>query len=72
MQRTLFTGIDSNVIISTLTTLIGLAQRQLYVKLNVSFSVATSICPKYYCTQFSCAKKQLWRNLVSANLKLKK
>ena len=21
------------------------------------FSVATSICPKYYCTQLSCAKK---------------
>ena len=22
-----------------------------------NFSVATSICPKYYCTQLSCAKK---------------
>ena len=22
-----------------------------------NFSIATSICPKYYCTQLSCAKK---------------
>ena len=34
--------------------------------------IVTSVCPKYYCTQLSYAKKQLWRNLVSVNLKLKK
>ena len=26
------------------------------LKIN-NFSVVTSICPKYYCTQLSCAKK---------------
>ena len=36
-----------------------------------NFSIATSICPKYYCTQLSCVKKEFWRNLASMNLKLK-
>ena len=34
--------------------------------------IVTSVYPKYYCTQLSYAKKQLWRNLALVNLKLKK
>ena len=37
-----------------------------------NFSIITSICRKCYCTLLSCDKKQLWRNLASVNLKLKK
>ena len=39
-------------------------------KIN-NFSIVISICPKYYCTQLSCAKN-MWINLASVNLKLKK
>ena len=35
-----------------------------------NFSIVTSICPKYYCTQL--CQKQLLRNLASVNLTLKK
>ena len=37
-----------------------------------NFSNVTSGYPKYYCTQLSCAKKKLQRNLALVNLKLKK
>ena len=53
MQRTLFTGIDSNFIYNIhfdrpdIKAAIG--------KINI-FSIVTSICPKYYCRLLSCAK----------------
>ena len=30
--------------------------KETMLKIN-DFSIATSICPKYYCTQLSCVKK---------------